>query len=63
MDLFANWATVEECEQDGNIVRVIEGTLDAGRPANPEYQSQINGTLVADGNDLILEAHETTESP
>jgi hypothetical protein len=42
---------VEEREQDGETVRVIEGTLDAGNdPVKPEYESQINGTLVSDGS-------------
>ena len=30
---------------------------------SPEYQSEINGTLVADGDDFILEAHGTAGSP
>jgi hypothetical protein len=64
MDLRVNWQTVEEREQDGETVRVIEGTLDAGNdPVKPEYESQINGTLVSDGDDLILEAHGTAGSP
>lgn len=64
MNLNAQWQTVEEREQDGETVRVIEGTLDAGNdPAKPEYQSQINGTLVPDGNDFILEATGTAGSP
>ena len=64
MNLFATWQTIEERQQDGDPVQVIEGTLDAGTdPFNPDYQSQINGTLVADGNDLILEAHGTAGSP
>ena len=64
MNLFATWQTVEERQQDGEAVQVIEGTLDAGNdPVNLDYQSQINGTLTADGNDLILEAHGTAGSP
>jgi hypothetical protein len=64
MDLNTFWKTVEEREQDGVTVQIVEGTLDASRdPVNPEYQSQINGTLTPDGNDLILEAHGTAGSP
>jgi hypothetical protein len=64
MDLVANWQTVEEREQDGQTLRVIEGTLNTGNdPARPEYESQINGTLVPDGDDFILEAHGTAGSP
>ncbi len=64
MDLFATWQTIEEHQQVGEEVQVVEGTLDAGNdPVNFEYQSQINGTLVSDGNDLILEAHGTAGSP
>jgi hypothetical protein len=63
MDLFAAWHTVGNLEQDGEEVQIIEGTLDVGNdPANPDYQSQINGTLTSDGDDLILEAHGTAGS-
>jgi hypothetical protein len=38
MNLNANWQTVEEREQDGETVQVIEGTLDAGNdPVKPNY--------------------------
>ena len=66
MNLFATWQTVEEREQNGEQVQVIEGTLETGNDpglVNPDYQSQINGTLTPDGNDLILEAHGTAGSP
>jgi hypothetical protein len=64
MNLFSMWQTVEEREQKGEQVQLIEGTLDIGNdPINPDYQSQINGTLTPDGNDLILEAHGTAGSP
>ena len=64
MDLFATWQTIEERQQDGKEIKVIEGTFDAGNdPVNVEYQSQINGTLVSDDNGLILEAHGTAGSP
>ena len=64
MNLFASWQIVEEREQDGEQVVVIEGTLDAGNdPMNPDYQSQINGTLTPDDEDLILEAHGTAGRP
>jgi hypothetical protein len=54
----------EERKQDEETVQVIEGTLDAGdNSARPEYESQINGTLVSDGDDLILEAHRTAGNP
>lgn len=64
MNIYTNWQTVEEREQNGETVRVIEGTFDVGNdPVSPEYQSQINGTLVSDGSDLIFEAHGTAGSP
>lgn len=67
MNINANWQTVEEREQDGERVQVIEGTLNAGRGddvySTPEYQSQINGTLVPDSNGLILEIHGIAGSP
>ena len=63
MDLSAFWHTVEERQQNGETVQVIEGTLDAGTdPANPDYQSEINGTLTPDGSDLILEIHGSAGS-
>jgi hypothetical protein len=58
--LHAEWKPIQECEQDGQTVQVIEGYLDAGRDLSvtyPDYQSKINGTLVSDGQYLILEAH------
>lgn len=64
MDLSALWRTIEERQQDGETVQVIEGTLDASTdPVNPEYESQINGTLTPDGDDLILEVHGVAGSP
>lgn len=64
MDLFATWQTIEERQQGGEEIQIIEGTFDAGNdPVNVEYQSQINGTLVSDGNDLIFEAHGIAGSP
>ena len=58
------WQTVEERQQNGETIEVIEGTLDASRdPANPEYQSEINGTLTPDGSDRILEIHGAAGSP
>jgi hypothetical protein len=45
MDLFATWQTIEERQQGGKGIQVVEGTLDAGNdPMNPDYQCQINGT-------------------
>jgi hypothetical protein len=64
LDLSVFWHAVEERQQDGETVQVIEGTLDASRdPTNPEYQSEINGTLTPDGNDFILELHGVAGSP
>jgi hypothetical protein len=64
LDMVAIWHTIEERQQNGETVQVIEGTLDASTdPVNPEYQSEINGTLTPDGNDLILEAHGVAGSP
>ena len=56
--------TIEERQQGGEEIQIIEGTFDAGNdPVNVEYQSQINGTLVSYGNDLIFEAHGIAGSP
>jgi hypothetical protein len=67
LNLLANWQTIEEREEDGERVQVIEGTLNAGRGdevySTPEYMSTINGTLVPDGDSFILEAHGTAGSP
>jgi hypothetical protein len=60
LNLNANWQTIEEREQDGERVQVIEGTPNAWRGdevySNPEYESITNGTLVPDGGGFILEA-------
>lgn len=60
LNLNAYWQTVEEREQDGEPVQVIEGTLNLGRGdeiySTPEYMSTINGTMVPDGNGFIVEA-------
>jgi hypothetical protein len=64
LDMFAIWHTVEERQLNGEIVQVFEATLDASTdPINPEYQSEINGTLTPDGNDRILEIHGAAGSP
>lgn len=63
MDIYADWQTVEEREQDGKTVHVIEGELRLGDLNKPEYDSQINGTLVPDGNNFILELTGTAGSP
>ena len=65
MDLYADLQTVEERQQDGKNVQVIQGELitslaDINRP---NYQSLINGTLVPDGDDFTLELIGTGESP
>jgi hypothetical protein len=60
MNLYALLHTVEVREQDGGTIQIIEGTLDAGNdPAKPDYQSQINGTLIPGGNTLILDVRGT----
>jgi hypothetical protein len=59
-DLFAAWQTVEELEEEGEVLQIIEGTLEVGNePIDPVYESHINGTLNSDGDDLILEVHGT----
>ena len=65
MDLYADLQTVEERQQDGKTVQVIQGELitSLGDINKPNYQSLINGTLVPDGNDFILELIGTGESP
>jgi len=65
MDLYADLQTVEEHQEDGKTVRVIQGELrtSVGDFNKPNYQSLINGTLVPDGNDFILELIGTGESP
>jgi hypothetical protein len=64
MDLSAFWHTVEERQQNGDTIQVIEGTLDASTdPVNPEYESEINGTLTPDGDGFILEAQGVAGSP
>jgi hypothetical protein len=65
MDLYADLQTVEERQQDGENVQVIQGELitSLGDINKPNYQSLINGTLVPDGNDFILELIGTGESP
>jgi hypothetical protein len=66
LNLFASWQAVEEREQDGERVEVIEGTLNTGRGdavLSADYESTINGTLTPDGDDLILEAHGVAGSP
>jgi hypothetical protein len=64
MNLFALWQTVEERKQDGGTIQFIEGTLDAGNdPAKFDYQSQINGTLISEGNNLKLDIRGTAGSP
>jgi hypothetical protein len=62
-DLYADWQTVEEREQDGETVQIIEGELRLGDINMPEYDSQINGTLVPDGIGFILELTGTAGSP
>lgn len=56
MNMRASWETVEERESaDGEIIRVIEGTLGIGKNEfSPEHQYQINGTLSPDGDEYLL---------
>jgi hypothetical protein len=65
MDLYADLQTVEERQQDGENVQVIQEelitSLDDFNKSN--YQSLINGTLVPDGDDFALELTGTGESP
>jgi hypothetical protein len=65
MDLYADLQTVEERQQDGENVQVIQGELitSLGDINRPNYQSLINGTLVPDGDDFTLELIGTGESP
>ena len=65
MDLYADLQTVEERQQDGKNVQVIQGELITSLADinKPNYQSLINGTLVPDGDDFTLELIGTGESP
>jgi hypothetical protein len=65
MDLYADLQTVEERQQDGENVQVIQGELitSLGDINRPNYQSLINGTLVPDGDGFTLELIGTGESP
>ncbi|CAN5490264.1 hypothetical protein BH18THE2_BH18THE2_30380 [soil metagenome] len=54
-DFAANWAAVEQRQEGGQIVYVIEGTLTTGTDRlGTENRYQINGTLTSYGQDLIL---------
>jgi hypothetical protein len=57
MNMRASWETVEERESlDGEVIRVIAGTLGIGRNQfSPANEFQINGTLTPDGDVYILE--------
>lgn len=58
MNVYSDWETIEEREVNGEALKIIEGSFGAGRDEfNPENQYQINGTLVSDGDDLIMEVH------
>ena len=65
MDLYANLQMVEERQQVGENVQVVQGELitSLGDINRPNYQSLINGTLVPDGDDFTLELVGTGESP
>jgi hypothetical protein len=65
MDLYANLQMVEELQQVGENVQVVQGELitSLGDINRPNYQSLINGTLVPDGDDFTLELVGTGESP
>jgi hypothetical protein len=65
MDLYADLQTVEERQQDGENVQVIQGELrtSVGDFNKPNYQSLINGTLVPDGDGFTLELIGSGESP
>jgi hypothetical protein len=65
MDLYANLQMVEELQQVGENVQVVQGELitSLGDISRPNYQSLINGTLVPDGDDFTLELVGTGESP
>ena len=58
MDLYANLQMVEERQQVGENVQVVQGELitSLGDINRPNYQSLINGTLVPDGDDFTLES-------
>jgi hypothetical protein len=65
MDLYANLQMIEERQQVGENVQVVQGELitSLGDINRPNYQSLINGTLVPDGDDFTLELIGTGESP
>ena len=65
MDLHADLQTVEERQQDGENIQVIQGELitSLGEINRPNYQSLINGTLVPNGDGFTLELIGTGDSP
>lgn len=59
--LQAQWPRGNVTYQDGQAAQGVNGTLIAGSDVSDssfaDYQSRINGTLLADGDNIILEAH------
>jgi hypothetical protein len=54
-DLWIDWAAMEEREEGGQIVQVIEGQLKIGNDLfRPENKYQFNGTLTPYGQDFIV---------
>lgn len=56
MNLSSIWKAVEELEEDGKFIQVIEGTLSLDKDTfQPEHKYQINGTLSTDNDNYFLE--------
>jgi hypothetical protein len=56
MNLSSIWKEIEEFEKDGELIQVIEGTLNIGKDTFiPHYKYQINGTLSSINDNYILE--------
>jgi hypothetical protein len=56
MNLSSIWKAVEELEEDGKFIQVIEGTLSLDKDTfQPEHKYQINGTLSKNNDNYFLE--------
>jgi hypothetical protein len=56
MEVRASWKTIKELEENGEIVKVINGILALGTSQfSPENKYQINGTLTKQGENYLLE--------
>jgi hypothetical protein len=56
LEVRASWKTIKELEENGEIVKVINGILALGTSQfSPENKYQINGTLTKNGENYLLE--------